>query len=632
MFKTSKNGEILVISLKEPYKNLKEIISYTDTIYGETDVLYYKKEFSYSTDGVLYNDYRILSDSFLQQIALDPSNEFWIKYRYTQVGDGELSLESITLEGETDDGMVQAAPMCGDSSSADACCGIENLVYECDCNNNLFNPYATGNAENLYNQLSQIVSSMFGICVLYFKTKADQRSKDVVLREYSLENVISQGNIKILVPNNQLPTREINFNPLMLNFTSVFEVHIAKKQFQKIFGKDSRPEVHDYLYFELYLNRMFEINAVSEPDDFMFEGSYWRVSLTSYQQRASVKTEPGVLKIDGNDLIVSSDKFNEETEEQGKDTNHHDTNKTPTTIADQWYSDKDRMMLSKKMTIQHNNIMSQWVVISKDWYCLDSVKKEDFAVVYRYNKGWGSEEERMFSMWFNLQPSLYRRYDISDINQSPEGNIQLILTANVSDIREEDYVYLKGVSGCVNLQKIKGIKDNIVTLYCPYSSDISFNSATLFSAKLRKTIYNDNFSLLVSEQCTVAEINGNSYFYRISDNLETERWYCIVYNMNISQGNSQVQIFAAGENKGAPLKEVSVKQNVPIVSEELPDSSWKLSGSDIWVTNIRIFSKMCSEEQIKNIIMQYRVKDNHLCLLADNASSELLLDTVTNPR
>ena len=61
----------------------------------------------------------------------------------------------------------------------------------------------------MYTQLSAMASNLFGFCVKYYKTKADQRSKDVILKEYSLFDVIASGDIKIMIPDNELPTRDI---------------------------------------------------------------------------------------------------------------------------------------------------------------------------------------------------------------------------------------------------------------------------------------------------------------------------------------------------------------------------------------------------------------------------------------
>jgi hypothetical protein len=82
------------------------------------------------------------------------------------------------------------------------------IVYNSGSGSNLFNPYSVGQSLNIYNQMSTLISNMFGFCVTYFKTEPNARSRDVVLKEYSIEHVVDKHDVKILVPDNALPTRE----------------------------------------------------------------------------------------------------------------------------------------------------------------------------------------------------------------------------------------------------------------------------------------------------------------------------------------------------------------------------------------------------------------------------------------
>ena len=180
--KTDANGDAILISLQEPYKNVVEVIGYTDVTKGEVSGLYYNKQFRWGVDGVTYSDYIDLTNVNLEALLLNPAKPFWIQYRYEQVGDGELEFESIALEIVTDGGVICRIPQveCG----AEGCVGTPNLVV--DCCGEQWNPYDLSRASSMYNQLSAITSNMFGFCVDYFKTKADQRSRDVILKEYSL--------------------------------------------------------------------------------------------------------------------------------------------------------------------------------------------------------------------------------------------------------------------------------------------------------------------------------------------------------------------------------------------------------------------------------------------------------------
>ena len=253
----------------------------------------------------------------------------------------------------TDGGVICRIPQieCG----AEGCVGIPNLVV--DCCGDTWNPYDLSRASSMYNQLSAITSNMFGFCVDYFKTKADQRSRDVILKEYSLFDVIKEAEVKILIPDNELPTREIQFNPMMMDFPVQFEIHIVKSAFEAVFGLGSKPEMRDYLYFKDYMNRMYEVDAIAEADDFLYAGSYWRVSLVPYQKRTAVgydNTADGIQAQLDTDALTSNveDKFRVERENEFRDVRKDNQYNTIGTQC----NDYVRRSLNKRLSIKEEKV------------------------------------------------------------------------------------------------------------------------------------------------------------------------------------------------------------------------------------------------------------------------------------
>ena len=233
-------GDSLLISLSSPYTNVVSVQGYVDVVEGEDTANYFIKEFRWSKDNTVYSDFVDLTDANLQNLLLDPTQPFWIQYKYTcsALESGHsLTFVSISLEVVTSAGTIEQMPQydCCNGNSNDPCA---NLVIDC-CGAEPWDPYSVQN--NNYNQFSQIVSDLFGFCVSYYKTAADQRSRDVILKEYSLFNVIdSSNNLKILIPDNELPTKDIQFGPLGLDIPVLFEVHIVKTEFERVFGKGSK--------------------------------------------------------------------------------------------------------------------------------------------------------------------------------------------------------------------------------------------------------------------------------------------------------------------------------------------------------------------------------------------------------
>ena len=159
-------------------------------------------------------------------------------------------------------------------------------------------------------------------------------------------------------------------------------------------------------------------------------------------------------------------------------------------------------------------------------------------------------------------------------------------------------------------------------------------------------VYEDSsqryFGLTFTPNWYIIEINGTYYKYDLSTQgliLEKDKWYAICINASNSFDQLSLFIYETVEQTGlvdpnitADLKlSFSETKNYPNTS--VPDNhSWKLLACDTDLTNIRIFTKPIEEEQQNIILSQYVVNDTHLTLLVDNATPQLRLPRVTNPR
>jgi len=143
----------------------------------------------------------------------DSTQPLWLDVRLEvdRLSDGHsISLLSITFELETSEGIIESCPnWCEECSDPYAMDGCANIITE--CTDDVWNPYAIKKPTAIYRQLSALSNQMFGHDVKYFRVEPDQRSRDVILKEYSLYNVVDESNIKIMVPDNSFPTREFTF-------------------------------------------------------------------------------------------------------------------------------------------------------------------------------------------------------------------------------------------------------------------------------------------------------------------------------------------------------------------------------------------------------------------------------------
>lgn len=646
---TNENGDAILISLQTPYKNVVEVLGYTDETVGEDTSVFYSKSFRWGIDGVTYSDYVPLTNVNLEALSLNPNNPFWIQYKYEQVGDGTLEFKSIALEIVTDGGIICKIPQieCCDGQTLS---GAQNLVV--DCCETPWNPYDLSRASQMYNQLSAVASNLFGFCVKYFKTEADQRSRDVILKEYSLFDVIASAEVKIMIPDNELPTREIQFNPLMMDWPVQFEVHIVKSAFEQVFGVGAKPQMRDYLYFEQYMNQMYEIDAVAEADDFLYSGSYWRVSLVPYQQRTAVLYPDKNIEAIKDSLVSSEEKFAEEREAEFEDVRKPNQYNTIGTLS----NDYVRRILDKKLFIKEENVYNNWTIISKYNYQLGSMDRFQEAVEYRYDQGWTTSDNRAFTFW--VRP----KYD------SPIGTNVLItsledssgyLRINTGGLPEKanklsvgDWIVISGTNSYNSIHRIVSINEstNSLIVDTAYIDNVLLGTPKFNREKSANFLCYENSLLpptkLVSFTYTpnwfIIKLNDTYHKFKLSlegASLVKDEWYAFVINLNNVANQLSLFIYNTIAKTGAINPDLTNELNpvyskVTTVSPIAVDSgnSWKLLGSSTDITNIRIWKSPIEEELQELILSQYVVKDTHLTLLLDNATPQLLLEKQSNPR
>lgn len=99
----SEIGDVILINSISPIFGIVQLQSYTDNVIGETVNRYFKKEFSYSIDGIFFTNWLELNNQNLLDVIVQPQNSFYINYRYTRQGsdiNGLLEFVDIFLNGQ----------------------------------------------------------------------------------------------------------------------------------------------------------------------------------------------------------------------------------------------------------------------------------------------------------------------------------------------------------------------------------------------------------------------------------------------------------------------------------------------------------------------------------------------------
>jgi len=355
-----------------------------------------------NSDGGVMSEYKPLNDGTnptdLLGLTFDPLKLLWLTVRFTvnRLSTAHsVSLLSLTFNIETVTGEIVSCPQyCTDCTDPYAMSGCANIVVACDAN--LFDPYALQKPVNVYKQISDLSTNMFGHNVKYYRVEADQRSRDVILMEYSLYNVKDNGEFKIMVPDNEMPSSDFKFDIYGMGFED-FEIHITRTQFETAFGTGKNPRMRDYLYFPL-MNRMYEVSAVSFADEFNIDHTYWRVMLRKYENRTSSIHADTQIEQEVNDLITGIDEvFGEEIQQEYTQVTKPEQYQTVFSPV----GDGIRDRIHNNLTILDTEIRNKWTIVSKNTYDLSSIKDVNIeALVYKRKSVLPTDGNLAVTMWF----------------------------------------------------------------------------------------------------------------------------------------------------------------------------------------------------------------------------------------
>lgn len=414
-------------------------------------------DFRYSIDGKTWSLWENvgtaltgLTNNFSEvyEIALDPNNKFYPEFRFTSIlknPDGtyidipdspmdssivitEFQLD-LTYADPIETRVISPSPICSDEIS-------RRPVIFSDCRFT-FRPYNVNKAVNLYNDLSFMVNKIFGFEVNYYSVQPQARGRDVVLREYTIFDVVDEKCVKVMVPGNQFPDNKINFDPFGLQFEEPFEIHIDKRYFEENFGRGSQPRKRDIIYFPL-TNRIYEINSMYLFRDFMYSPVYFKIELKKYQPKSNTYFQDPAYKeeLDGISL-TTQDLFGEEIEAESKKIAKPQQYGTINTLS----QDPVRSYIYKDLSIVGYDLNNNWTIVFNHYYDLASafnyvteftteVGSYRNAIRYKELPKFSSGEELAYTCWFSMR----NIYNNQTLSKSPYPIRNLTLVSSTSSV------------------------------------------------------------------------------------------------------------------------------------------------------------------------------------------------------
>ena len=430
---------------------------------------------------------------------------------------------------------------------------------------NLYNPYAQNTAVKLLEKLSNDAQQVFGHKVIYFATDPDKKGQDHTLNEYQLYNVVCQGDIKVSIEGNNFPDSQIVMNQFDLNLFETMEAHITKQQFKEVFGVQRRPAKEDFLYF-CNLNRMYSVDHAQQFRNFNNSAVYYKLILKKYNKAANVDISNVQIKNTIDKLTKNStiDELIGIEKQQDKAAVANKQQFKPLT--------KDPIRLEYNAVIDKELIENSSTIISKAHYDMGSVQYRTTGVKYHnLDSQLQIAENISFTLWFNIN----------------------------------NY-----------------ITDEIYNFYYNY------DDASQLGYKIELT----NDRILVTTNSTTYTFNLNQTFDCTALNEET--WYC--YVLNIDQRIKNISQFVYKRNveyeEDAANLSSTILQDVYNNSQAFTPFEYQIErypeilGSDMKLTNVRLFTEIIPKEIHNKLLNQYIIRDDSKYLIfADNATTRLYL-------
>jgi hypothetical protein len=620
---TYKDGDSLMVTFNGAFTSVSSFTSYAETTSpASTDNDYFITNLRWSKDNMTWSPWLLLERNpdgtkTLPPMNFDSGSDIYIQLKYIRVSQPEppvptgLAVTNITMDIETANTESDYnAPSPKSCPTQDYYKGIR-----IDCEGSLFRVYdLMGPAISLNRELALTVSEMFGHEVCYFKVSSDKRSKDFVLKEYSLFNVSDVKNVRVVVPNNEFPDNKIMFTPFDMDFES-FEVHIVKEDFERAFGYCVRPEERDYLYFPLE-NRMYEVESPYLYKDFMRDGVYYKLNLVKYQDSLNITTEPGSTA-ENLELELTQnfdDLFKEDNELEFDQITKPLQYKT---IGTGNY-DFVRSEINESLSIKNHDINNYFTIVAKYAYDLSSVDYDALAVKYKTLVNIPETEDRVYTMWFRTNREIFQNTDlVKHVNIDSNG---MLYDTILNGIAPGTYDEVTGATAAD-----KGIRINLQyndtngdKAYVTKGIEVEINGEDyVFNTNSLEPWPNQAFPNLVVD---TTNINNN---YRES----SRKWFAMVLNVSNQHQSINCNIWEMVFDASKPsyvqqttqLKLV-FSQTLPFTKQAIqPNVYYELVGSPVELTNVRLLNQLINEENQPLMLNRYTVRDNQYAIMIDNA-------------
>jgi hypothetical protein len=708
-------GNYRIINYNSAFKDVSMFRGWIIETSGEVEnSSYLLKEFRWSTNNSNWSLWMPLLHENIDVIELDPTKEFYVEFKFTANSDEDSSpyfpegtnLETpIVLENFDVDLVYREIDYRDLATKPAILCSKElytkSVIFNSTCTDKLFKPYDVNRGINVYQDLSRTVNELFGHEINYYSIQPNGRGKDVVLKEYSLFDVVAEKCVKVMVPGNNFPDNKPIYDTFGIQFEQPLEIHIDRKYFESIFGKGAAPRKRDIIFFPL-TNRIYQIESTYLHRDFNLYPVFFKCQLMKYEVKQNTQFINKTAEKELHDYTVNTkDLFGEETQEEVEKVtkpqqyfvSSQRRNEDPTRNYIDQYLPIIEFDLNNNYTIVFNSYYDLERYLYDDPLSSSKTEEQKEAVRYKSVPVLGDNDELSFTCWFKTRNYI----DKTKLVNKPSAKLSIssyvqsngIITYSSSTPHKlsmsDGYVSILADSARSGGFKIISIPDQYSFKVADNGSPITGSIATwkFQKAQARNLIYGRKDGQGISIQMIWSGTNlastSNEYlqtgsFRILINDLEIlspfgagtnssigqfiptlEDWYGFVFNFSniFKQYSVNVwQMLYDPENPEAQTSDLGIvhfkeglisqkytyqipsdiEQSNQVETWKSDNNSYKVLGSPLYLTNLRIFQNMIEKEKQSAILNQNIVGDSQLAVIIDNAKPVLRLPRIAKNR
>jgi len=499
----------------------------------------------------------------------------------------------------------------------------------------VFNPNAALSALQTFNTLNNVTNKMFGIDARWFRAVPQQRSKDIMFKEYTLSCVEETPLcLRVVVANGTMPDSNYQYDLMGLEYNVPVEIQIDKKYWEEIAGFGTAPQKKDIVYLAMP-NKLYQVESSYLKRGFMEQETTWVCNLRKYTPEASRREGDALKETIDKYTISEQELFGDAQEyERMKLTDKRQMSPFNSTERDQFKE------LDDNLRVIPTNVEIYGTIVAQGFYDMASSSMYN-AVEYKSPVGDEIKPtyDRAITAWINPQP-VDESYEVvwiqEDLTLTPPANYKIKIKGPRRFAVDDVFVISK--SGSLNFYA-KVIDDGYSSTgvyWCRIESSVvshmnsvkpNWSSQLGYKAKLKNPITlldgintsTSGFAVTIAANQYVKIQYGTQEHMAILDTQLTDNtWYGVVVNIGNSWNQYNVYVWEQHPSDLDAKIRVKFYSTIPFTPEYTTVQKYTVNKSPSYVTNIRLFKTTIEEENQPKELLSYFTKDSDQALILDS--------------